>query len=661
MDSLLDAALAMARRGYRVFPIRPYGKKPAVDAFQFVATTDEAQLRAWWTENPQYNPGILTTDIVVADIDTKKGQYALDNYLASGGHFNTFVVRTPTGGYHCYFDGPDSKLAVDLIPGVDIRSHNGYVLGPGAYTDAQLSGDTQVKATGWYTVQSDEQVAWCPPDIERHLEPPGRRQRELDFGVELDKQNAVELAVQWVERMDPAIEGQNGDNHTYSIAAALVRDYALTPETAYSVMALHWNDRCLPPWNADELYRKVLNAAEYATGELGKARVENVLGQITAVEPKPFTAQQAGVRLGNLLDPNTIPARPWVVMRLLLRGDVTMLAAAGAAGKSAIELAAACHWAVGLDFGEYKLAVPGVPLRIFIYNAEDNLEEQSRRVAAICAAFGLDFRQVAQNIAIMDDAHGELIVCGSVQRTLHVNKQDADYLVDTIKHFNADVFIGDPLVNMHTCNESDNGEMRFVISTFRRIARMANCAVLLAHHTNKGASGGHKGDAEGIRGAGAIVNSSRVAIMLSYADDEDRKAFGIREHEKNSYVRIDDAKANMFMRSNSAVMWLQWQGVRIPSGDIIGVAKPINMDAKKQDESARIAELCYETIIAHGRAGITRQDMIRQLQAKDELYAKMADSTLRMKLDKIFAQHVQVGNDRIVMRTVGQSVQLVLD
>ena len=44
---LLRAALAAADRGWPVFPLTPYGKRPAVKAWPQVATLDPEQRTAW--------------------------------------------------------------------------------------------------------------------------------------------------------------------------------------------------------------------------------------------------------------------------------------------------------------------------------------------------------------------------------------------------------------------------------------------------------------------------------------------------------------------------------------------------------------------------------------------------------------------------------------
>jgi hypothetical protein len=55
---MLDVALAYARAGFPVFPINPGTKSPLVSGGHHRATTDEADVRAWWSQWPEAMPGI---------------------------------------------------------------------------------------------------------------------------------------------------------------------------------------------------------------------------------------------------------------------------------------------------------------------------------------------------------------------------------------------------------------------------------------------------------------------------------------------------------------------------------------------------------------------------------------------------------------------------
>jgi len=60
MADILAAALNFARRGIPVFPVSAKSKKPLTLHGFKDATTDEAQVRAWWTKRPKAMIGIPT-------------------------------------------------------------------------------------------------------------------------------------------------------------------------------------------------------------------------------------------------------------------------------------------------------------------------------------------------------------------------------------------------------------------------------------------------------------------------------------------------------------------------------------------------------------------------------------------------------------------------
>ncbi len=143
---LLQSALTMAARGWHVFPCAPGGKQPALRGnWQRHATTDPAQVRAWWTARP-YNIGLACgpSKLVVIDLDVPKGPgqasgaVALARLCAQADQpcpWPTFTVSTPSGGWHLYFQAPAAPVpnsAGRLAVGVDIRADGGYVVAPGS-------------------------------------------------------------------------------------------------------------------------------------------------------------------------------------------------------------------------------------------------------------------------------------------------------------------------------------------------------------------------------------------------------------------------------------------------------------------------------------------------------------------------------------------------
>jgi hypothetical protein len=139
----LDAALEYGRKGLPVFPCSPLDKKPLTPHGFKDATTDEAQVRAWWGKWPNAMiaaptgpaSGVWALDPDVDPVKQLDGIAALDQLVAQHGPLpQTPTSITPRGGKHLFFawdpnvDIRNSESKVG--PGVDVRGNGGYVILP---------------------------------------------------------------------------------------------------------------------------------------------------------------------------------------------------------------------------------------------------------------------------------------------------------------------------------------------------------------------------------------------------------------------------------------------------------------------------------------------------------------------------------------------------
>lgn len=164
--SRLAPALALAAEGWPVFPIYPIeddgrcgcehfkeenpgesgprtcapGKHPFTIRGHNDASTDPAQIRAWWEDGgPDWNIGIaIPAGVVVVDVDPRNGGEATfakmcDEHGESW--LDSRVAETGGGGFQVYLAcEPDRRFPKNLDrhfgPGVDLKQHGGYVLAP---------------------------------------------------------------------------------------------------------------------------------------------------------------------------------------------------------------------------------------------------------------------------------------------------------------------------------------------------------------------------------------------------------------------------------------------------------------------------------------------------------------------------------------------------
>jgi hypothetical protein len=139
VSGVLAIALRYADNDWPVFPLLANSKKPATDHGWKDATTDEAQIHAWFEDERPCNVGIATgnrSGLLVIDVDVKKGVdgFATLARLESelGSISDTRTVATPSGGAHLYFL-VDQELRCStgsLGPGIDVRCDGGYVVAP---------------------------------------------------------------------------------------------------------------------------------------------------------------------------------------------------------------------------------------------------------------------------------------------------------------------------------------------------------------------------------------------------------------------------------------------------------------------------------------------------------------------------------------------------
>lgn len=138
----LDAALSYLAQGWHVFPIHRGSKAPLTPQGHHNATTNEDQVREWWSIWPDANVGIALnpSGLYVLDIDCKKGAKGYESLaeLEADGPFpRAATVNTPTGGMHIYFRRPEGLPACRVIgfkPGLDLLG-DGYVLAPPSILD----------------------------------------------------------------------------------------------------------------------------------------------------------------------------------------------------------------------------------------------------------------------------------------------------------------------------------------------------------------------------------------------------------------------------------------------------------------------------------------------------------------------------------------------
>lgn len=258
-----------------------------------------------------------------------------------------------------------------------------------------------------------------------------------------------------------------------------------------------------------------------------------------------------------------IPTRPWLIPGVMLSGYTHMLAAPGGTGKSLFTLQIGIALALGEPWGTFT---PRRKARTMIINVEDDLHEQRRRLAAARKVMEADKRDLLGMVHLVADTDNIIIAGFDDVKRVMVAKPIVPVLVDYIREHQIDVLIVDPFTETFEGDENDNSEVKWAMRIWRdEIAKATGCAVYLVHHTTKNTGGG-AGDANIVRGAGAIVNSTRISATLMPMTKDDAALLGLDQSEIHLYVRYDDAKANQSLKSGRA-RWFQKQSVTLANGN----------------------------------------------------------------------------------------------
>jgi len=282
-DEIIEQYL---QNGFRLFRLR--GKKPAITAWQNIKEDPFLDPKTF-----DKNFGItLQSDDLVIDVDVsekedgtfKTGRASFDRLVKEIGldFKNTFGVRTGTGGFHFYFKKPKDfpiRESWRKFEDLEFKSKGRYVVG---------AGSTHPDTNKLYKIVTGSMSDILPAptallDIIKY-EP-------IDFSninslkTYSDDPQSIERCKTYLESVDPAIQGSEGDKHTF-IVACRSRDFGLSPEMVLEMMDTIWNPSCKPSWSLDELKQKVYNAYKYNTTPLGVNNPEVAFSDIPSKDVK---------------------------------------------------------------------------------------------------------------------------------------------------------------------------------------------------------------------------------------------------------------------------------------------------------------------------------------------------------------------------------------
>ena len=267
------------------------------------------------------------------------------------------------------------------------------------------------------------------------------------------------------------------------------------------------------------------------------------------------------LRAARLPIASTLPPRPWLYGTQLLRGFLSLLVAPGGTGKSLYAMGVMASLAAGRRLLDQHIFER---VNTAYINLEDPLDELERRMAAFQIRHNIGKDELQGHFWLNSGDERELSIARVADDGSEIVHPDVEALIRAINDHQLGALAVDPFAETHELEENSNPQMIRAAKAWRSVARATGCAILLVHHLRKGPADG----IDSARGAKALTDSARVALLMSPMSETDAAELGIEKDESGHYVRLDNAKANMSVRACKA-SWYELAQVDLHNGTAI--------------------------------------------------------------------------------------------
>lgn len=228
-------ASKIASLGVPVFPVWSGSKRPVTRHGFHDASTDIAQIEAWWQSTPEASLAIPTgqaSGVVVVDVDVhgRVNGYEAATRTWQAGLLSGWelMVRTPSGGMHLYYpviDAAEQRSWQSASSGIDFRGDGGYIIIP---PSARMIGN-HLERYAIERVNHGLTRSLDAAQLREFLEPRLDRTRRAptsDRGMDVGRLAA------WVSRLQ---EGER--NHGLFWAACKMAENDIPSDTALDALA----------------------------------------------------------------------------------------------------------------------------------------------------------------------------------------------------------------------------------------------------------------------------------------------------------------------------------------------------------------------------------------------------------------------------------------
>jgi AAA domain len=276
------------------------------------------------------------------------------------------------------------------------------------------------------------------------------------------------------------------------------------------------------------------------------------------------------------LDVEPPPPRGWLLGNSFCRCFISSLFADGGVGKTALRTLQALALAIGRPLTDEHVFQRA---RVLLISLEDDDKELRRRVRAARIHHNIALDEVNDwlFLAAPSAKIGKLMTLNPKTGTASVGTMTA-CIEEAIRRHDIGLVILDPLVKTHSIPENANTEMDMLAQLLTDMATKHNIAIDAPHHVSKGMP--DPGNPDRGRGASATKDAGRLIYTLTPMSADEAELFGINEHERHSYVRLDRAKVNI-IRKGAPAKWFKLVNVGLgnatelyPNGDEVQTVEP---------------------------------------------------------------------------------------
>ena len=492
-----EAALDLAREGFKVFPAKP-NKRPYVKDWANKATDDAERIKRWWKRWPDAVPALPTgaaNGLAVLDLDRHgetDGTKSLEEIPVEVPD-PMLVIGTPSGGVHQYYHHVEGvrNSAGKIAPGVDVRGEGGYVIAPGGVTKG---GEYKIEDGDWdvfrmVDIPFPAKILPAGPKATGGAQPAAGGCDPAELWDALRFVSSDGGRDPWVEILMALHHATLGSEAGRALAHAWsARDYAQYKRADVDKIWQSFGKTDGARITAETLF------ARAREGGWSRPVDDSVLEDLDDESGEAVEAQDGGERLIFMTPGECTPQKgeAYVVKGLIGPGQVGCIFGDPGAGKSLL----APHIAYAVAQGRKAFGLRTRSSPVFYVAAEDESGMRGR-IRALAELHG--------------DAEDFKLV-GGVSDLLVKNSADLKALIAAVKRDRPGLIVVDTLAMAFPGLEENSAEgMGRVVAVSRALARRG-AAVLLIHH-------GTKADGATPRGHGLLNGAIDMAMRLLGKDE----------------------------------------------------------------------------------------------------------------------------------------------